>query len=146
MKRLAAAVLFAGLVGAAAAQDAEKELKKLEGDYKVKALAKGGMDAPAEVTEAVKGVAIRGDKFVIKVMGEDKTARIKVDPTKNPAHIDISPVDGPEKDKTFPGLYKVEKGELTIVFTEGSDRPKDFKADGEKDMKLVLTRTEKDDK
>jgi uncharacterized protein (TIGR03067 family) len=146
MKRLAAAVLFAGLIGAAAAQDAEKELKKLEGEYKVKALAKGGMDAPAEVMDSIKGVAIKGDKLVIKVMGEDKTAKIKVDPTKKPAHIDISPVDGPEKDKTFLGVYKVEKGELTIVFTEGGERPKDFKGDGEKDMKLVLTRKEKDGK
>jgi uncharacterized protein (TIGR03067 family) len=144
MKRLAAAVLFAGLVGAAAAQDAERELKKLEGTYAVKALAKGGTDAPAEVLDAVKGVVIKGDKLVIKVAGEDKSAKIKIDPAKTPAHIDITPEDGPEKDKTFPGVYKLEKGELVIVFSEGGGRPKDFKADGERDMKLVLTRKEKD--
>lgn len=144
MKRLAAAVLFAGLIGAATAQDPEKELKKLEGTYQVKALKKDGMDAPKEVVDSVKGVAIKGGKLIIKVMGEDKTAKIKVDPTKKPAHIDITPEDGPEKDMTFPGIYSLAKGELTIAFVEGGDRPKDFKADGEKTMMLVLTRKEKD--
>jgi uncharacterized protein (TIGR03067 family) len=144
MRLLAAAILFTGLVGAAAAQDAQTELKKLEGTYKLKALARGGMDAPKEVMDSVKEVAIKGDKLIIKVMDEDKTAKITVDSSKKPSHIDITPEDGPEKDKTFPGVYKLEKGELIIVFTEGSERPKDFKADGEKDMKLVLIRKEKD--
>jgi uncharacterized protein (TIGR03067 family) len=144
MKRLAAAVLFVGLVGAAVAQDAEKELKRLEGTYKVKALKKDGMDAPKEVMDSVKEVAIKGNRLIIKVMDEDKTAKIAVDPGKKPAHIDITPEEGPEKDKTMPGIYKLEKGELTIVFVEGGDRPKDFKADSEKTLLLVLTRKEKD--
>lgn len=146
MKRLAAAVLFAGLVGVATAQDADKELKKLEGDYKVKALAKAGNDAPAEVMDAIKGVAIKGDKLIIKIESQDKIARIKLDPSKKPAQLDVTPVEGPKKDKTFLGVYKMEKGELTIVFSEGGERPKDFKGDGDKDMKLVLTRQEKADK
>ena len=144
MKRLAAVVLFVGLIGAAAAQDAEKELKRLEGTYKVKALKKDGTDAPKEVMDSVKEVAIKGGKLIIKVMDEDKTAKITVDPSKKPAHIDITPEEGPEKDKTMPGIYKLEKGELTIVFVEGGDRPKEFKADAEKTLMMVLTRKEKD--
>jgi uncharacterized protein (TIGR03067 family) len=143
MKRLLAVVLFAGLVGVTTAQDAEKELKRLEGEYTVKVLKKDGMDAPQEVMDAVKGVVFKGDKMIIKVMDTDKTAKIKVDPTKKPAHIDISPVEGPEKDKTFPGIYQLEKGELTIVFVEGGDRPKDFKGEGDKMMKLVVVRKDK---
>lgn len=143
MKRLAAAVLFTGLVGAAA-QDPGRELKRLEGTYKVKAISEGGMDAPAEVIDAVKGVVIKGDRFVITVADEDMPARIKIDPTRTPAHIDVTPESGPEREKTFPGVYKLEKAELIIVITKGGERPRDFKADGEKDMKLVLTRKERD--
>src|SRR5687767_1604596 len=98
MRRVVAVVLFAGLIGSAVAQDAEKELKRLEGTYKVKALKKDGMDAPKEVMDSVKEVAIKGGKLIIKVMDEDKTAKITVDPSKKPAHIDLTPEDGPEKD------------------------------------------------
>lgn len=143
MKWLAAAVLFTGLVGAGA-QDPGQELKRLEGTYKVKAITEGGMDAPAEVIAAVKGVVIKGGLLVIKVADEDLPAKIKIDPTRTPAHIDITPESGPEREKTFPGVYKLEKAELIIVITKGGERPRDFKADGEKDMKLVLTRKERD--
>jgi uncharacterized protein (TIGR03067 family) len=146
MKRLAVAVLAAGLVGVAAAQEPEKELKRIEGAYTLKALKKDGMDAPKEVMDSVKGVTIKGDKMTIQVRGEDKTATLKIDPAKKPAHIDLTPQDGPEKDKTFPGIYQFEKGELTIVFVEEGERPKDFKAEGDKTMKIVLTRKEKGDK
>ena len=144
MKWLSAAVLFTGLVGAVAAQDPGQELKRLEGTYKVKAISEGGTDAPAEVIDAIKGVVIKGDRFVITVADEDMPARIKIDPTRTPAHIDISPESGPEREKTFPGVYKLEKADLIIVITKGGERPRDFKADGEKDMKLVLTRKERD--
>ena len=54
---------------------------------------------------------MEGDSFISELSGEEKKAKIKVDPTKTPAHIDITPKDGPEKDKTCPGVYKAEKGE-----------------------------------
>ncbi len=148
MRRLAvAAALFAAAVGTAVrADDADKELKKLEGVYAVKALTKGGKDAPKEVRDAVHEVSIKGDVLAIEVKGEGtKKAKIKVDPAKKPARIDITPQDGPDKDKTFPGVYKLEKGQLTLVFTEKGDRPKDFKTEGEDEMKLVLTRKDKDE-
>ncbi len=50
--------------------------------------------------------------------------------------------DGEAKGKTFPGIYKLEKGELTLVFTEKGDRPKEFKSDDEV-MLLKLKKVEK---
>jgi uncharacterized protein (TIGR03067 family) len=76
-------------------------------------------------------VTFKGEQMVVSVKGDDKTAKVKVDSSKSPATIDISPAEGPEKGKTFPGIYKVEKGELTLVFTEKGDRPKEFKVEGE---------------
>src|SRR5687767_663007 len=112
MRRLAASAVFLAAALAASADD--KPLKQLEGEYKVKAISKAGMPAPEEVVREVKGVAIKGDVMTFLVMGKEEKGKIKVDATKKPAHIDISPQTGPDKGKTFPGLYKLEKGELTI--------------------------------
>ena len=45
-------------------------------------------------------------------------------------------------ERTFPGIYKIEKGELTLTFTEKGDRPKEFKVDGEA-MLLKMKKEEK---
>lgn len=141
MKRFAVAgglmvVAFAGVILAD-----EKALKELEGTYTVTALEKAGKPAPKEVTDAVK-ISIKGDAFVLSFGSEEKKAKIKVDGSKTPGTIDITPTDGPEKDKTFPGIYKLEKGEVTLVFVEKGDRPKEFKSEGE----AMLVKMKKDEK
>ncbi|MBA4067659.1 MAG: hypothetical protein C0501_28935 [Isosphaera sp.] len=148
MRRFAAAggLMAAALAGVVLAD--EKALKELEGTYTVSALEKGGKPAPKEISDDLK-VTIKGDEFVIKIGGDEKKAKIKVDPAKTPPAIDITPVDGPEKGKTFPGIYKLDKGELTLVFTEGdkAERPKELKSDNDA-MMMKLKRDEKkpDDK
>lgn len=141
MKRFAVAgVLMAvGVAGVVLAD--EKALKELEGTYTVLTMEKGGKAAPKEAIESLK-IAFKGDELIITVGGEDKKAKVKVDATKTPAHIDITPKDGPEKDKTFPGIYKAEKGEVTLVFTEKGDRPKELKSEGE----AMLVKMKKDEK
>jgi len=141
MKRFAVAgglmlAVFAGVVIAD-----EKALKELEGTYTVTVLEKGGKGAPKELTDTLK-VTIKGDDFNLVVGTDEKKAKIKVDASKTPNTIDITPSDGPEKGKTFPGIYKSEKGEVTIVFNEKGDRPKDFKSEGE----AMLVKMKKDEK
>ena len=132
---LAAAALALALVGTAAA-DEKTALKELEGTYKVVSAEKGGTAAPAELTDTGK-VIIKGDELTITFGSDDKkAAKIKVGGDAKLKTIDLSPSDGAEKGKTFPGIYKLEKGELTLAFTEKADRPKDFKSDADV---IVLT-------
>ena len=141
MKRFAMAggLLVAAFAGVLFAQ--EKLLKELEGTYKVTALEKGGKALPKGKAESLK-IAIKGDELIVTADGEEKKAKIKVDGSKTPATIDITPTDGPEKGKTFPGIVKSEKGEVTIVFTESGDRPKEFKSEGE----ALLLKMKKEEK
>jgi len=141
MKRFAIAggLMVAAFAGVVLAD--EKALKELEGTYTVTSLEKAGKPAPKEVTDGLK-ITIKGDELVIVVGGEEKKAKITVDSTKTPAHIDIKPQDGPEKDKTFLGLYKLDKGEVTLVFVEKGDRPKDLKGEGE----VMVVKMKKDEK
>jgi uncharacterized protein (TIGR03067 family) len=141
MKRfaLAGGLLAAAFTGVVLAQD--KALKELEGTYRVTSMEKSGKTAPKELTESVK-VSFKGEELLIKVGDEEKKAKVAVDASKTPNTIDITPADGPEKGKTFPGIYKFDKGELTLAFTEKGDRPKDFKVEGE----VILMKMKKDEK
>jgi uncharacterized protein (TIGR03067 family) len=101
----------------------------LDGTYKAVTLTREGKDEPAAVVDTVT-LKIAGDEFTFSAKGKTFPAKIKVDPKAKPAAIDISPSDGPEKGHTFPGIYKVENGELWLAFTERGDRPTEFKGTG----------------
>lgn len=131
------AVSFAGLVRAD-----EKALKELEGTYKLthaehdgKAVEKGAIDTIV--------VTIKGDEFIMSFSGDDKKiSKIKVMPDTKLSNIELTPTEGDLKGKTCPGIYKFEKGELTIAFSEKGNRPKEFKSDNE----AILLRLKKVEK
>lgn len=134
------AVLILALAGHASAD--EKALKEIEGTYKMITAEKGGKLAPKELTDTAT-VTIKGDELIISFGAEDKkTAKIKVGGDAKLATIDLNPSDGAEKGKTFPGIYKYEKGELTLAFTEKTDRPKEFKSDDD----VILLKLKKNEK
>lgn len=134
MKRLIPLAVVFAVAGLAPAAD----LKELAGTYKVLAMKQDGTDAPAGALADVKGVTITADgTFTVELMKDKKTATLKVDDKAKPATIDFSPQDGPEKGKTFPGIFTFEKGKLTIAMTETATRPTDFKG-GKDQMVIVL--------
>lgn len=64
----------------------------------------------------------RNGTVSMNTMGKAQKGKWKVDGTKKPKHLDMT-VDN----KAAPGIYKLEKGELTISAGEpGQARPKDF--------------------
>ena len=135
-----AAFLAAAFAGSATADDAEKAMKELEGTYTLKALTKGGKSAPDEVFANFKEMVLKDGKITLKLKEKDQVAKIKLDPTKKPAHIDLTPTEGPEKETTMKGIYLYEKGTLTIVLAREGERPKDFKAEGDDVGKIVFQR------
>ena len=136
---LSAGVLFLFVLGVSLA--AEAPLAELEGSYKAVALSRDGKDESAELVASV-AVKIAAEDLTFTVKDKTFPAKIKVDAKARPATIDIAPSDGPEKGRTFLGIYKIEKGELAIAFTERGDRPTAFKAeDG-----VLLVKLKKDEK
>jgi uncharacterized protein (TIGR03067 family) len=116
------------------AQEGEVVLpRELEGSYSALSVSKGGKDAPDEFRQAFSLRIVKDDlTFTIKDGLKEKKypAKItRIDPKARPASIDIAPSEGPEKGKTFLGIYAFERGELTLAFTEKGDRPKDFSGD-----------------
>lgn len=110
-------------------KEPEKGLKELEGTYKVIAAERDGKLAEKGLIETVN-VVFKGDEFTLSRSPDDKmVAKIKVTPDAKLSTIDFAPQDGEFKGKTLPGIYKFEKNELIIVYSEKGDRPKEFKSD-----------------
>jgi uncharacterized protein (TIGR03067 family) len=144
MTRFAAALGFLALTVAITglARADEKSLKELEGTYKLTLAERDGKAAEKGLVETVT-VTIKGDQFVMTFSPDDKkTAKIKATADPKLSTIDLTPQDGPEKGKTFPGIYKLVKGELSIAFSEKGDRPKEFLSENESIL-LVMKKVEK---
>jgi len=112
--------------------------KELEGTYLALSISKGGKDATEEFRISFK-MQIAKDDMTFTIKDKRYPAKItRIDPKAKPAIIDIAPSEGPEKGKTFLGIYSLSGGELTLAFTEKGDRPRDFS--GEDDAAVLRLR------
>lgn len=134
-----AAVLFAVVLGTSTAAD--EPLGELAGNWKAASLSRDGQEEPDEVVQTVS-LKVAKDEITISAKGKQFPAKIKVDAKAKPAAIDISPSAGSENGRTFPGIYKVENGELVLAFVERGERPLDFKSAAG----VLLVRFKKDEK
>jgi uncharacterized protein (TIGR03067 family) len=144
MRCLIPAVFFTlATTVAGAADDPKEAAKKLEGTYEVlEVIVDGKPDAGKK--DEVTGVEIKDGVIIprVKDKKEDDKAKFTLDPSKKPAHIDLTPNNG----GTLSGIYEVkesDKGtELTIAFNGNpkGERPKDFKGQGKEEMVIKLFR------
>jgi uncharacterized protein (TIGR03067 family) len=135
------AVLAVCLASTVMTRAADDDWKALLGDYKLTGMIVGGMAVPDASLATIDSVKLENDTITITVSGQAKKAAVTVDFAKKPATIDIKPSDLKEKDAAFPGLIKLEKTKLTIIYDESGMRPKDFEADGAKVVKMILEKT-----
>ena len=107
---------------------AKKELDALQGHWK----GVSGEDDVAPLAEKnVQGfeLIIKGDKYIVREYGmEAGHGTIKVDPAKKVKTIDFKIVKGVGQGKDQQGVYRLEKGKLTLCYGEpGKERPKQLK-------------------
>jgi uncharacterized protein (TIGR03067 family) len=145
MRKTMAAVAFLALaVPVARSDEKDDAAKKLEGPYEVVSVLVAGKP-DNEKKDEVTTFEIKDRVLVIKVKEtRDESAKFTLDPSKKPAHIDISPKEGADVVKGIYAAKDTDKGlELTIAFSkEGPDaeRPKDFDGKGEHDIVIKLLR------
>jgi uncharacterized protein (TIGR03067 family) len=85
-----------------------------------------GKPLPQDTIQGIKMV-MDGDKHTLIVGNEKMVSTHHLDPTTKPKSIDAKASDGPYKDKTLLGIYRIEGDEFTVCFAApGKERPKNF--------------------
>ena len=141
MRLYALVVLAVGLLVAADAADdaAEKELKKVQGAWRIVSVQRDEKEQKPENTV----VTVSGDKFTTK-SGEKviREGTLKLNPSAKPKATDATYTAGPDKGKTLKGIYVLEDVTWKICYSgPGEERPKAFpEKDGKAYLLLVLKR------
>jgi uncharacterized protein (TIGR03067 family) len=114
-------------IRSATAGDATDDLKAFQGTWDLVSFEREGKEVkPQNDTKAI----ITGHKTIIKV-GDKVIAAgtFKLDPGKKPKAVDLTYTAGPDKGKTFKGIYQFD-GDQVKFCRPGSpddDRPTEFK-------------------
>jgi uncharacterized protein (TIGR03067 family) len=107
---------------------AKKDLAAMQGTWTMHALEVNGENVPAAKIQN-SFLIIKGDEYRTKVKDKlQRGFRLKLDPSKTPAHLDMIQAMPGEAEKTFKAIYKLENDTLKICrgLTADQDRPKQF--------------------
>jgi uncharacterized protein (TIGR03067 family) len=148
MQRIACVLVALALPLVVAADDVEKELKALQGKWKVVALEAGGRPLSKKAIPDFTFLIGAEGKSTGKMPQSEYSATITVDPKKDPKTIDNLHESGEQKGKKQYGVYKLEGNTLTVCMTppgraEG-DRPKDFTTKDTTNVVFVFERVKED--
>jgi uncharacterized protein (TIGR03067 family) len=143
LSAIAVAVLMVLPAALLCAAEPPKGDKDLDGDWEIVSVTHDGKQEPPQDAKPV--LTIKGDTITFKVKDESHTGTIKVDASKTPKTIDLTPDDGPEKGKTILGIYELKGDELRICHGEaGKDRPTEVSSKEGSGLSLaVLKRVKK---
>lgn len=105
--------------------DPKKELEKLQGTWVMTGLEVNGEEVPEKKLKGTT-LVIKGDKYIVQVKDAKHETTIKIDPSKDPRHIDMYFPDGPNLPKLSKGVYELDGDTLKICRNQapGEERPK----------------------
>ncbi len=113
-------------VGAGKRKAIADELKLFEATWRFVSIDAEGGTVPEELLKEDR-LILKEKQFTSVVQGNTTHGVYKIDPTATPKTIDITFTDGPGKDNSQKGIYKLEGDTQTICFAApGKPRPTDF--------------------
>jgi uncharacterized protein (TIGR03067 family) len=122
------------------------EAPSFKGTWNALSYERGGRVAPDETARMIK-FSFADDKMtLLQGIGftGSKECKFKLDATKKPATIDLSPQEGRNKDKPFEGIFELKGDELRLCFAApGTPRPKEFVTKAGEPVLLIVLKREK---
>jgi uncharacterized protein (TIGR03067 family) len=141
VKRHALMVLVAGVLLAADSKDDDikKEQKKINGTWAVESFVNAGMKVPEDDVKKFR-LTLDGDKYTLKQ--EDNVVSkgtAKIDPSKKPKTIDITPTEGDGQGTAMLGIYEINGDTYKVCYVPGGkDRPTKFASEEGSDYILFV--------
>jgi uncharacterized protein (TIGR03067 family) len=124
------AMCFFTVGTALAGDESPADAKNLQGTWQAVDLEANGERKPDDQIKELQ-LVINGDDLAIKPEGEGRRCKFAFDSGKTPKTIDLIPLDGSGKGKTFAGIYSLQNGKLRICINifgkDPGQRPKEFK-------------------
>jgi uncharacterized protein (TIGR03067 family) len=90
-------------------------------------------------------LVIKADSYIFHLGKNTLEMTFKMDPAHKPPAIDLTVVAGPEKGKTYHGIYKIDGDTYTVCRSvePGKDRPSEFATKPNSGLMLVVWKREK---
>ena len=128
----------------AQAADEKDELAKFKGKWKGVSLVVDGKETPKADAEAMV-LTVDGEKYSLKIGGEDVEGMQKLDPSKTPKHMDAVRTKGAYKGDKLVGIYELTDDSFKVCFAAPgkTDRPKEFKSEAGSGNRLYVFKREK---
>ncbi len=125
--------LIAMMIGIFIAADAPKDdLDKLQGTWSLVLAVRDGKDVPDDEVSRTT-LVIKGDAFTFPEdarVGTGPSGKFTIDPSRTPRGIDATPSSGPNKGKTWLGIYAITGDLYKVAFAPpGKARPTEFSSE-----------------
>jgi uncharacterized protein (TIGR03067 family) len=128
MRKLLAVIVLTSASLMAPAEDAKKDLEKLQGTWKLVSLEVDGKKKTSEGQKKEPTMVVEGNKFTSTIDDEHSfKGTFTLDASKKPKVVDFTVTEGELKGKTLRGIYEVEAETLRACYAApDKERPTEF--------------------
>jgi uncharacterized protein (TIGR03067 family) len=133
-------LVFAGLVAVSLADEKESASKQiLEGDWQLLSVEINTQSLPQDKVQLGR-LAVRGERYSLSLDQSRVEMTHKLLSGMQPSAMDLTVVEGQDKGRTFPAIYKLEGDTLTVCRSihPGQPRPTEFGTKPDSGLMLVV--------